>query len=189
MGTDVNELAILAGMEEQQTSVRWRGTTKEKSTSSELGQDHSRNYDQGGSSWIFCEDLGFKITRRPAMLIRLFSNFFCLGSFSFNSVQLVMALDVFEETFPNALDFLRDFVSETFLQTIGSGEMFSANFEYVGWGLRVAEVAKAKERSSLWLASNPSRRWGELFFLAYSPFWIVLCLGVVVPLQLYEVLI
>jgi hypothetical protein len=62
-------------------------------------------------------------------------------------------------------------------------------FEYVGSGLRVAEVEKAKERASLWLASNPSRRWGELFFLAYSPFWIVLCLGVVVPLQLYEVLL
>ncbi|KAL3699907.1 hypothetical protein R1sor_017929 [Riccia sorocarpa] len=37
-----------------------------------------------------------------------------------------------------------------------------------------------------WFASSPSKRWGEFFFLAYSPFWIILCLGIVVPLQLYE---
>ncbi|CAM6083009.1 unnamed protein product [Calypogeia fissa] len=45
---------------------------------------------------------------------------------------------------------------------------------------------KEKRGASLWLAPNLSQRWGELFFLAYSPFWIVLCLCVVVPLQLYE---
>eukprot|EP00775_Hariotina_reticulata_P005208 gene5208-5446_t len=40
--------------------------------------------------------------------------------------------------------------------------------------------------SSLWLASNPSKRWAELFFLAYSPFWITWALCIFVPLQLYE---
>ncbi|CAK9193579.1 unnamed protein product [Sphagnum jensenii] len=39
---------------------------------------------------------------------------------------------------------------------------------------------------SLWLAASRSKRWGELFFLAYSPFWITALLGVVVPLRLYE---
>lgn len=40
--------------------------------------------------------------------------------------------------------------------------------------------------SSLWLAANPSKRWGELFFLCYTPFWLTLCLGIVVPFKLYE---
>ncbi|ONI08006.1 hypothetical protein PRUPE_5G152900 [Prunus persica] len=40
--------------------------------------------------------------------------------------------------------------------------------------------------SSLWLAPNPSKRWGEVFFLLYTPFWLTLCLGIVVPLKLYE---
>ncbi|RVW52646.1 Cycloeucalenol cycloisomerase [Vitis vinifera] len=40
--------------------------------------------------------------------------------------------------------------------------------------------------SSLWLATNPSKRWGELFFLLYTPFWLTLCLGIVVPYKLYE---
>ncbi|KAK6250232.1 hypothetical protein SCA6_004237 [Theobroma cacao] len=40
--------------------------------------------------------------------------------------------------------------------------------------------------SSLWLAPNPSKRWGELFFLCYTPFWLTLCLGIVVPYKLYE---
>ncbi|XP_010442523.1 PREDICTED: cycloeucalenol cycloisomerase [Camelina sativa] len=39
---------------------------------------------------------------------------------------------------------------------------------------------------SLWLAANPSKRWGELFFLFYTPFWLTLCLGIVVPYKLYE---
>ncbi|KAK7350757.1 hypothetical protein VNO77_09687 [Canavalia gladiata] len=39
---------------------------------------------------------------------------------------------------------------------------------------------------SLWLAPNPSKRWGELFFLLYTPFWLTLCLGIVVPFNLYE---
>ncbi|KAM1339885.1 hypothetical protein ACFX2H_038351 [Malus domestica] len=40
--------------------------------------------------------------------------------------------------------------------------------------------------SSLWLAPNPSKRWGEIFFLLYTPFWLTLCLGIVVPFKLYE---
>jgi len=28
-----------------------------------------------------------------------------------------------------------------------------------------------------WLSRNPSKRWGEIFFLAYTPFWIA-CMGV-----------
>ncbi|KAG2312501.1 hypothetical protein Bca52824_024058 [Brassica carinata] len=39
---------------------------------------------------------------------------------------------------------------------------------------------------SLWLAQNPSKRWGELFFLLYTPFWLTLSLGIVVPYKLYE---
>ncbi|KAM0940629.1 putative cycloeucalenol cycloisomerase [Dioscorea sansibarensis] len=45
--------------------------------------------------------------------------------------------------------------------------------------------ADAADRS-LWLASNPSKRWAETFFLLYTPFWLTLCLGVVVPFKLYE---
>ncbi|MED6159725.1 Bifunctional protein GlmU [Stylosanthes scabra] len=40
--------------------------------------------------------------------------------------------------------------------------------------------------SSLWLSPNESKRWGEHFFLLYTPFWLTLCLGIVVPLKLYE---
>ncbi|XP_021741221.1 cycloeucalenol cycloisomerase-like [Chenopodium quinoa] len=39
---------------------------------------------------------------------------------------------------------------------------------------------------SKWLAQSPSKRWGELFFLLYTPFWLTLCLGIVVPFKLYE---
>ncbi|XP_059657384.1 cycloeucalenol cycloisomerase-like isoform X2 [Cornus florida] len=47
-----------------------------------------------------------------------------------------------------------------------------------------SEVASCS--SSLWFAPNPSKRWGELFFLIYTPFWLTLCLGIVVPYKLYE---
>lgn len=43
-----------------------------------------------------------------------------------------------------------------------------------------------KKSENLWLAPAPSKRWGELFFLAYTPFWLTLCLGIVVPYRLYE---
>lgn len=52
-------------------------------------------------------------------------------------------------------------------------------------------AANAKEKrvksDNRWLASNPSKRWGEAFFLLYTPFWLTLCLGIVVPFKLYEV--
>ncbi|CAA6668304.1 unnamed protein product [Spirodela intermedia] len=41
-------------------------------------------------------------------------------------------------------------------------------------------------RVSLWFATNPSKRWGEGFFMIYTPFWLTLCLGIVVPYRLYE---
>ncbi|OVA17534.1 Cycloeucalenol cycloisomerase [Macleaya cordata] len=40
--------------------------------------------------------------------------------------------------------------------------------------------------SNLWFADNPSKRWGEIFFLLYTPFWLTLVLGIVVPFKLYE---
>lgn len=40
---------------------------------------------------------------------------------------------------------------------------------------------------SLWLAANPSKRWTEVFFLAYSPFWITWALCILVPFKLYDV--
>uniref|UniRef100_A0A1D1YJS6 Cycloeucalenol cycloisomerase n=1 Tax=Anthurium amnicola TaxID=1678845 RepID=A0A1D1YJS6_9ARAE len=40
--------------------------------------------------------------------------------------------------------------------------------------------------SSLWFATNPSKRWGEAFFMIYTPFWLTICLGIVVPYKLYE---
>ncbi|RLN28119.1 cycloeucalenol cycloisomerase [Panicum miliaceum] len=42
------------------------------------------------------------------------------------------------------------------------------------------------ERRSAWLAADGSKRWGEAFFLLYTPFWLTLCLGVVVPFELYK---
>lgn len=41
-------------------------------------------------------------------------------------------------------------------------------------------------RLSPWLAPNPGKRWTELFFLAYSPTWIVWCLCILVPFRIYE---
>ncbi|CAN4104575.1 unnamed protein product [Withania somnifera] len=56
-------------------------------------------------------------------------------------------------------------------------------------GFQVIHIWSNKGTSSttsLWLAQNPSKRWGELFFFLYTPFWLTLCLGVVVPYKLYE---
>ena len=44
-------------------------------------------------------------------------------------------------------------------------------------------------RRSAWLAADGSKRWGEAFFLLYTPFWLTLCLGIIVPFKLYEVLL
>lgn len=46
--------------------------------------------------------------------------------------------------------------------------------------------SNSSSSSSLWLAMNGSKRWGEIFFLLYTPFWLTLCLGLVVPFKLYE---
>ncbi|XP_040985707.1 cycloeucalenol cycloisomerase-like [Juglans microcarpa x Juglans regia] len=53
-------------------------------------------------------------------------------------------------------------------------------------GAKSESEAAASHCSSLWLAPDPSKRWGELFFLCYTPFWLTLCLGIVVPYKLYE---
>jgi cycloeucalenol cycloisomerase len=37
----------------------------------------------------------------------------------------------------------------------------------------VAPVAVASERSGRWLSANPDKAWGEKFFLAYSPVWMI----------------
>lgn len=50
-----------------------------------------------------------------------------------------------------------------------------------------AEETEAPSIPGQWLASNPSKRWAELFFLAYSPFWILWALCILVPFQLFEV--
>ena len=41
-------------------------------------------------------------------------------------------------------------------------------------------------RLSPWLAPNPGKRWTELFFLAYSPTWIIWCLCILVPFRIYD---
>eukprot|EP01024_Parvocaulis_polyphysoides_P064674 TRINITY_DN7528_c0_g2_i2.p1 TRINITY_DN7528_c0_g2~~TRINITY_DN7528_c0_g2_i2.p1 ORF type:complete len:288 (+),score=29.47 TRINITY_DN7528_c0_g2_i2:207-1070(+) len=37
-----------------------------------------------------------------------------------------------------------------------------------------------------WFANNPSKQWCEKFFLAYSPIWMIYCLCIIVPFQIYE---
>lgn len=51
-----------------------------------------------------------------------------------------------------------------------------------------SSFCNAAAHKSRWLASSPAKRHTELLFLAYSPFWMVWALGVVVPFKLYEVL-
>lgn len=50
----------------------------------------------------------------------------------------------------------------------------------------VKTANSASPTPNLWLSPNPSKRWGELFFLLYTPFWLSLSLGIVVPYKLYE---
>ncbi|MCL7038468.1 hypothetical protein MKW94_009950 [Papaver nudicaule] len=42
--------------------------------------------------------------------------------------------------------------------------------------------------SGLWFSINPSKRWGEMFFLLYTPFWLTLGIGIgiVIPFKLNE---
>ena len=49
------------------------------------------------------------------------------------------------------------------------------------------DTVKKSASNMGWLASNPSKRWCEVFFLAYSPFWIIWALGILVPFQIFEV--
>lgn len=51
------------------------------------------------------------------------------------------------------------------------------------------KAAAVSSTNSPWLAANPSKRWGEMFFLLYSPIWLTLILGIIVPYKLYEVLV
>lgn len=59
--------------------------------------------------------------------------------------------------------------------------MFSGEIKITG------KRGSNQSKTSKWLAQNPSKRWAELFFLLYTPFWLTLCLGIVVPFKLYEV--
>ncbi|KAL4432232.1 hypothetical protein ABPG77_005994 [Micractinium sp. CCAP 211/92] len=52
---------------------------------------------------------------------------------------------------------------------------------------RSTSVAAASRRGlSPWLAPSPGKRWTELFFLLYSPVWILWCLCILVPFKIYE---
>ena len=67
----------------------------------------------------------------------------------------------------------------------------------MGAGGQLLPAVRAKSRGggggagrrSAWLAEDGSKRWGEAFFLLYTPFWLTLCLGIIVPFKLYEVLL
>ena len=50
-----------------------------------------------------------------------------------------------------------------------------------------APKAAAKADGRLWAASSPGKRWTEVFFLLYSPFWIIWALCILVPFKLYDV--
>lgn len=53
---------------------------------------------------------------------------------------------------------------------------------------RGTSAAVASRRGlSPWLAPSPGKRWTELFFLLYSPVWILWCLCILVPFKIYEV--
>lgn len=47
--------------------------------------------------------------------------------------------------------------------------------------------AAGRTKLSPWLAPSPGKRWTELFFLAYSPSWIIWCLCILVPFKIYDV--
>jgi cycloeucalenol cycloisomerase len=56
-----------------------------------------------------------------------------------------------------------------------------------GAAAATGKAGSGSTQKSLWLAADPSKRWAEVFYLAYSPFWIIWALCVLVPFQLYEV--
>lgn len=47
--------------------------------------------------------------------------------------------------------------------------------------------AAPKPALHLWLAEDAGKRWTEVFFLAYSPFWMLWALCILVPFRLYDV--
>lgn len=53
--------------------------------------------------------------------------------------------------------------------------------------LQCNHAAAAKRAHGLWLAEDPGKRWTEVFFLAYSPFWMIWALCILVPFRLYDV--
>ncbi|KAE9604276.1 putative cycloeucalenol cycloisomerase [Lupinus albus] len=53
-------------------------------------------------------------------------------------------------------------------------------------GSKSKAASSVSASNNLWLSSNLSKRWGEIFFLLYTPFWLTLCLGIVIPFNLYE---
>ncbi|KAF7838187.1 cycloeucalenol cycloisomerase [Senna tora] len=62
----------------------------------------------------------------------------------------------------------------------------SVNLSTIVFGKCAGSPPSDSASSCLWLSPNASKRWGELFFLFYTPFWLTLCLGIVVPFKLYE---
>ena len=44
-----------------------------------------------------------------------------------------------------------------------------------------------KADGRFWSAVSPGKRWTEVFFLLYSPFWIIWALCILVPFKLYDV--
>lgn len=49
-----------------------------------------------------------------------------------------------------------------------------------------SQTTTSSSNKDLWFSPNPAKRWTELFFLLYSPVWIVWVLLVLVPFKLYE---
>ncbi len=52
--------------------------------------------------------------------------------------------------------------------------------------MRSTAPRASHKASHLWLPSNPGKRWTEVFFLIYSPFWITWALCILVPFKLFE---
>ncbi len=50
-----------------------------------------------------------------------------------------------------------------------------------------AHKAATKADGRFWSATSPGKRWTEVFFLLYSPFWIIWALCILVPFKLYDV--
>ncbi len=48
------------------------------------------------------------------------------------------------------------------------------------------KVTRSRTKNA-WLAPSLGKRWTELFFLLYSPVWMVWLLVILVPFKFYEV--